>query len=809
MPRMTTAQPSVPPTFECSVCSRAFKRPDHLARHERAHSNSRPFRCGLCDRGFGRRDILLRHFSHVHRGKPLCEHVQADDQQQQQNQHQQHPATCRTQPISVSESSPSEQEEDVETTTTESSASADIDAGLAKVASLGESDLDDFLDALLGISSYTNLAQTLLLPPHQPLALSPLGDPQTNRRAGHPVHIRQPSGQHRTPRRRFLDNDRAHDLPSFHQNLFPQERLVTPAPHGLPAARVCPSLTQFTFGRLVDAYKDHCSAMLPFLHFPTLDLSFNVLSGESTQETCAQETCAQGKPCTRWKRRPHPTLVLSILALGALCDQKKALALELYNKTRKEILAWLAKVQGIRSEEAPPLHLLQAFINYICFGLAFGDQTIEELTVGHTVSFRSLVGLASLEKPTMTTTSQLPTTCKYCEAKAPTDWHVWAIREERKRTFFTYFSLMSTTLTYLDTVTSMDWRDVRHSMPCSDRTWLAETSQAWTSVFEGEPSQPLFNKEVQALFSDTQEGRTQENAEPESPTAPSLDHDTQAQTLPSPNAFSCFLLITALHREICHGRLQEKVNIPAMQIALQKWQTLWLQLAPQEEIQTHNPLVSCGLAMFDNTQLLLHVDVKEAREALVSRKFGKFCMSFPGLDLRLDSEGSGCSLSSCRDDWQQTYDIYFDIDRRTAFRHIAIYSVNALEMVFKGKPGWSSGKTGEHLSLHTGMAIFYCVQILTSWICFFANCLNRRLYADWLEGSDNSEELEDICLLQKLLAFAQNRKTQFKETFDVPSSPEALDEGRMGRLACDLLDLHSRIFCRCVTWPGKSANFIR
>ena len=54
--------------FVCNVCTRAFSRQEHLTRHERSHTNERPYECGICDRNFTRRDLLLRHALKVHNG---------------------------------------------------------------------------------------------------------------------------------------------------------------------------------------------------------------------------------------------------------------------------------------------------------------------------------------------------------------------------------------------------------------------------------------------------------------------------------------------------------------------------------------------------------------------------------------------------------------------------------------------------------------------------------------------------------------------------------------------------------------------
>lgn len=63
-----TTPSGLPRLFVCKVCTRAFSRQEHLTRHERSHTNERPYECGICDRNFTRRDLLLRHALKVHNG---------------------------------------------------------------------------------------------------------------------------------------------------------------------------------------------------------------------------------------------------------------------------------------------------------------------------------------------------------------------------------------------------------------------------------------------------------------------------------------------------------------------------------------------------------------------------------------------------------------------------------------------------------------------------------------------------------------------------------------------------------------------
>ncbi|KAG5366360.1 Transcriptional regulator of form adherence 5 [Yarrowia sp. B02] len=86
--------------YRCTFCDRAFSRSEHRTRHERSHTQERPFQCTKCSSSFVRRDLLLRHDRTVHNeNKPKKEdrrkssvgniHHQQIQQQQQQLQHPQ------------------------------------------------------------------------------------------------------------------------------------------------------------------------------------------------------------------------------------------------------------------------------------------------------------------------------------------------------------------------------------------------------------------------------------------------------------------------------------------------------------------------------------------------------------------------------------------------------------------------------------------------------------------------------------------------------------------------------------------------
>ncbi|XP_033231011.1 zinc finger protein 888-like isoform X2 [Belonocnema kinseyi] len=52
--------------YSCDLCTLAFTRASHLARHRRVHTGERPFACTLCPRMFARQDKLKQHLdSHL------------------------------------------------------------------------------------------------------------------------------------------------------------------------------------------------------------------------------------------------------------------------------------------------------------------------------------------------------------------------------------------------------------------------------------------------------------------------------------------------------------------------------------------------------------------------------------------------------------------------------------------------------------------------------------------------------------------------------------------------------------------------
>ena len=47
----------------CAICDKEFERKSHLKKHERIHTNEKPFQCEYCEKKFTAKSNLNKHLT--------------------------------------------------------------------------------------------------------------------------------------------------------------------------------------------------------------------------------------------------------------------------------------------------------------------------------------------------------------------------------------------------------------------------------------------------------------------------------------------------------------------------------------------------------------------------------------------------------------------------------------------------------------------------------------------------------------------------------------------------------------------------
>ncbi|KAF2806542.1 uncharacterized protein BDZ99DRAFT_479777 [Mytilinidion resinicola] len=811
---------NVKPVYHCRWCEKTFSRRDHRQRHERAHTKERPFLCHLCAASFGRRDILQRHCIHVH-GALASDERDALNRGDRLKAQAARPSKKRRisdaadalptlafaadEPVPVDPASIKDQLDQVARRYVMLDNLDQLE--MLSQVSPGPPDLDTSIWSVLceyfdfPVSPQASAASQRT----EAILECPPTEPQLQRASS---RVFERVTGLTPPPPSFMQSNRS-------RGLMPPPQITVPRSIG---GGIDFALQQIDTGRILTNYTSHIAPGLPMLHLPTIDLSPWIKHGHSKCDGC----CLPNGSVVPARRRVNRCLMISLLTLGAICDHRHALAERLFRESGPAIREYLKEIRLNKSDEPPPLDLIQALTFYIAYGLCSGSKQIEESMLGHMSCLGSLVQDAQLSKP-MSEFNYGP-----MKPGPDDDWFLWAAEEERKRTYFAVLVCQSSAVNYLNIQPYLHSKGIEWTLPVDEDLWEARTAASWRELRRRTPDAPRFKDELALLFanpapsfktvadfptSTTGEHQELESDEPHFAATQAVTDISTNRRLPS--QYGCLVLIGALNVmvwEHAHGRtftfgltagglVRDKVallNKSSLSNSLRQWQEMW-QSYPKHyshEDARYRILATC-VPLLDHAELLLHVDIAQAKDALFSRDYQKTSMAYSSLPMVID-DSDDVSFDSEAD--SPRYEQVHHKKRCYGLRGAAAYAVKALELAFRIGPWFSSEDACYDAPIQSVVAMFYCTQVVSSWLLAYST----KYHQDVDVTNPRREQIEDKVLLKaikQLISHRNQTSLPFEDDTISDFSMELFDEMAILQLAIGLITAHVQLLKRVSFWP--------
>ncbi|OCK76774.1 hypothetical protein K432DRAFT_428480 [Lepidopterella palustris CBS 459.81] len=598
-------------------------------------------------------------------------------------------------------------------------------------------------------------------------------------------------------------------------------------------------LLQLDTGRILTNYTIHIAPHMPMLHLPTID--FGAWIQYEGPRRSGHYCCLHHDTIPR--RRPvHRSLVLGVLTLGAIFENQHALAERLFKETGSAIREYLKDIRMNLSSRPPPVDLIQALAEYISYGLCSGNKAIEESMLGHLSCLGGLVQSAELSKPRVRSQPSRNASLNHGYAKegGDSDWLAWTEEEERKRTYFAILVVMSSTVNYLNIQPFLNPKGIDLTLPADEDLWEAKTAACWRQLSQTTPDPPHFREELGNLFLNQEDSAQAEdicnNKSPDDATEPdkvpfldfsATESQNSARTLPS--QFGCLVLIAALnvmvwersHRRFfafgltCGGPIEDirlLTNRRSIFRALQQWQKMWISYPKHYRHEdTRYRLLACCIPLLDHAELVLHVNITQAKEALFTRDYQKTSAAYSALPIHvketLDSQQpfEEDSPHSSKGPYEEVEN---DQDRCSGLRGAAQYAVDALELAVHIGPWWSSDAASVDAPIQCIVGMFYCTQVISSWLL----ALSARMHQSMnLLAAIDEDEQEDLLLLQAIKKLIQHRKKSSPAPEDASNaliSFGQLEKPEILEVAVSLIEEHVHLLERVLFWPRKLTPFL-
>jgi hypothetical protein len=636
--------------------------------------------------------------------------------------------------------------------------------------------------------------------------------------------------------------------------------------------------------RYVSAYIRYFHPHLPFLHIPTL--SFDVSAYTPTTRGQLSSGVLGGRGC----------LLLSMAAIGALYEMEQIQSRELFDSAKKMIQLYLEerRKEDIRRAEGrkaghfeheahenethTPVWLVQAMLLNVVYGHNCGDKIAGDIASTHCTALVSLARAADLpssQNPPTTILQDVQMTedemilnewsngIKHESSDESSEWHIWKLAEERKRTLYAVFILSSLLVSAYNHAPALTNSEIMLDLPCDEEYWAAESAaifEARGGVKMANHNQVTFHDALGELLRTSERQHQMANANMFGG-SPELPHSDL-----KPSTFGCLVLINALHNYIWETRQRHHSKVWTneetekmhrhIEPALKAWQAAWAS-NPQHSLERPNPyglgpLSADSIPLLDLAYVRLFVNLSRSKEKFWQRDYDGMAEELSrGSEIIQHAEHSPQSNSDSSAEYsesssstnfhdspltdnsspdynsnkvqqQQNPPVSSTTKRERHLRKAAFYAADSLSMSDKLGVTFADF-TSRELPLQSAMCAFDCAQVLAEWIVTVQERVGRYL---GILGRDEVDfgmvpaimllEEEDVKLLGKIEEVL--RSANVKMEYEMAAlggqsvgmvgmnGMNGLAEGESdGGYAGKILKVTGHMLDKAAVWPGKSS----
>lgn len=390
--------------------------------------------------------------------------------------------------------------------------------------------------------------------------------------------------------------------------------------------------------RYIDSYVKHFHPHAPFLHVATLDLNSPTFTSSLRRSSRFAGGIVGGGGC----------LILAIAAIGAGYEFQHAIALELFEASKKLFNFYLEarrKAQTLYhahgAQQSTPLWLVQAMLLNLIFGHQCGDRKAIEIASTHCAALISLAKSAGLlHAPTQAVIEEdvlslIASRNLYSEMGAAEKdeylkWLQWKFVEERKRTLYSVFVLSSFLVIGYNQAPKILNSELQLDLPCEEDLWAANSPIEWNGLGGlGATQQNVMSCKLALeylLKSSQRRPNHQRSFSVHQPMASFTTKNHRQQSQLRPSTFGCYVLINALHVYIWETRQRHQARewkpqeterlFAYLEPALREWQAAWWS-NPRHHLKRpspHGPLPADCIPLLDLAYIRLFVNLSRSKE---------------------------------------------------------------------------------------------------------------------------------------------------------------------------------------------------